>query len=125
MKFARVGPRAPRARALVLSRQRGAVLDDAAADAARRARDHLHRAAADRRRGRCSTPTFAALRRSGGAFGRADRLTPADVFAAQGSRVAFQPLTGEPVVAVPFLVGRTVAVGRRRRTAGRAPPAAP
>ncbi len=41
---------------------------------------------------------------------RADRLTPGDVFAAQGSRVAFQPLTGEPVVAVPFLVGRSVAV---------------
>ena len=35
---------------------------------------------------------------------------PTDVFAAQGSRVAFQPLTGEPLVAVPFLVGRTVAV---------------
>ncbi|MEA2194576.1 MAG: hypothetical protein QOG42_1010, partial [Solirubrobacteraceae bacterium] len=54
--------------------------------------------------------TFAALRRSGGSFGRADRLTPGDVFAAQGSRVAFQPLTGEPVVALPFLVSRTIAV---------------
>jgi hypothetical protein len=54
--------------------------------------------------------TFAALRRGGGAFGRAVRLTPHDVFAAQGSRVAFQPVTGEPVVAVPFLVARTVAV---------------
>ncbi|MDP1847173.1 MAG: hypothetical protein Q8K79_05210 [Solirubrobacteraceae bacterium] len=99
-------------RALVLSRERGAVLDDAAADAngalaitysaprPTAARPLLH-------------ATFAALRRrgrSGGAFGRPDRLTPGNVFAARGSRVAFQPLTGEPVVALPFLAARTVAV---------------
>ena len=108
VKFARVGAGASR-RALVLSRERGAVLDDAAADAngalaitysaprPTAARPLLH-------------ATFAALRRRGGAFGRADRLTPGNVFAAQGSRVAFQPLTGEPVVALPFLAGRTVAV---------------
>jgi hypothetical protein len=40
-----------------------------------------------------------------------DRLTPPTVTAARGSRVAFQPLTGQPVVAIPFLVGPMVAVG--------------
>jgi hypothetical protein len=54
--------------------------------------------------------TFAAVRRGGAAFD-ADRLTPATVTVARGSRVAFQPLTGQPVVAIPYLVGRTVAVG--------------
>jgi len=108
VRFARVGAGASR-RALVLSRERGAVLDDAAADAngalaitysaprPTSARPLLH-------------ATFAALRRRGGAFGRPDRLTPGHVFAAQGSRVAFQPLTGEPIVALPFLAARTVAV---------------
>lgn len=108
VKLARVGPSASR-RSLVLSRERGAVLDDAAADA--------HGALAitySAPRPTAARPllhaTFAALRRRGGAFGRADRLTPRNVFAARGSRVAFQPLTGEPVVALPFLAARTVAV---------------
>lgn len=95
---------------LLLSRERGAVLDDAAAGPGRsiavtytaprptKARPYIF-------------ATFAALRRGGGSFGHSTRLTPATVFAARGSRVAFQPLTGEPVVAFPYLVGRTVAVG--------------
>ncbi|MDP2712153.1 MAG: hypothetical protein Q8O56_13130 [Solirubrobacteraceae bacterium] len=118
VKLARVGPAAS-TRPLVLSRERGAVLDDVAAgpsgslaityNAPRptTARPLLH-------------ATFAALRRGTGGFGRADRLTPANVFAAQGSRVAFAPRTGEPVVAVPYLVGRTVAVAAAVGPAARA-----
>ena len=95
--------------ALVLSRERGAVLDDAASDA-RGALAVTYTAPRPTAARPLLHATFAALRRRGGAFGRAERLTPANVFAARGSRVAFHPLTGEPVVAVPFLVGRTVAV---------------
>ncbi len=108
VKFARVGVGASR-RALVLSRQRGAVLDDAATDG-RGALVVTYTAPQPTAARPLLYATFAALRRRGGAFGRADRLTPADVFAAQGSRAGFQPLTGAPVVAVPFLVGRSVAV---------------
>ncbi len=111
VKFARVGVGGDRISkaALVLSRQRGAVLDSAASDA-RGSLAVTYTAPQPTAARPLLYATFAALRRRGGAFGRADRLTPADVFAAQGSRAAFQPLTGEPVVAVPFLVGRTVAV---------------
>ncbi len=94
---------------LVLSRQRGAVLDDVAAGPGR-ALAVTYTAPQPTPRRPLLSATFAAVRRGGGAFGRADRLTPANVFAAQGSRVAFRPLTGEPLVALPFLVGRTVAV---------------
>lgn len=108
VKFARVGPGASQ-RALVLSRQRGAVLDDAAAGPRRVLA--VTWTGARPLRGRAFTvTTFAAVRRTGGGFAT-DRLTPSNVVTARGSRVAFQPLTGEPVVAVPFLIGRTVAVG--------------
>ena len=126
VKFARVGPGASR-RAVVLSRERGAVLDAAAADG-RGALAITYTAPQPTAARPLLFATFAALRRGGGAFARADRLTPADVFAAQGSRVAFQPLTGEPVVAVPFLVGRSVAVAAAVGPAAPArasPPAAP
>lgn len=108
VKFARVGPGASR-RALVLSHQRGAVLDDAAAGPGRALA--VTWSAPQPLKGRAFTvATFAAVRRGGGGFDT-NRLTPSKVVAARGSRVAFQPLTGEPVVAVPFLIGRTVAVG--------------
>ena len=124
VKFARVGAGASR-RALVLSRERGAVLDDAAADA-RGALAITYTAPRPTAARPLLHATFAALRRGGGAFGRADRLTPGNVFAAQGSRVAFQPLTGEPVVALPFLAAGTVAVAAAVGPAGPAatsPPA--
>jgi hypothetical protein len=108
VRFARVGPGASR-RALVLSRQRGAVLDDFAAGPAQ-ALAVTWSAPQPTKRRPLVVASFAALRRAGGGFD-ADRLTPATAVAARGSRVAFQPLTGEPVVAVPFLVGRTAAVG--------------
>jgi hypothetical protein len=108
VKFARVGPGASR-RPLVLSDQRGAVLDDVAAGGAR-ALAVTWSAPRPTRRRPFIVATFAAVRRAGGGF-HADRLTPPTAVAARGSRVAFQPLTGEPVVAVPFLVGRTAAVG--------------
>lgn len=108
VKFARVGVGASRT-PLVLSRQRGAVLDDLAAGPGG-ALAVTYTAPRPTAKRPLLFATFAALRRGGATFARADRLTPTDVFAAQGSRVAFQPLTGEPLVAVPFLVGRTVAV---------------
>jgi hypothetical protein len=108
VKFARVGPGASQ-RALVLSHQRGAVLDDGAAGPGRALA--LTWTAAQPLNGKSFTvATFAAVRRAGGGFDT-DRVTPSKVVTARGSRVAFQPLTGEPVVAVPFLLGRTVAVG--------------
>lgn len=56
------------------------------------------------------TATYAAVRRGDGGFA-VDRLSPASVAVARGSRVAFQPLTGQVVVAIPYHVGRTLAVG--------------
>jgi len=108
VKFARVGSGAPDT-ALVLSHERGAVLDDVAAGPGR-ALAITYAAPRPTRRNPFVVATFAALRRGGG-FGRTDRLTPPSVAGTRGSRVAFQPLTGEPVVAVPFLVGLNVAVG--------------
>ncbi len=108
VKFARVGPGAS-TRSLVLSRQRGALLDDVAAGAGR-ALAVTWTAPQPTKRRPFVVAAFAAVRRAGGGFD-ADRLTPPKAVAVRGSRVAFQPLTREPVVAVPFLVGRTVAVG--------------
>lgn len=109
VKLARVGSGASR-RPLVLSRERGAVLDAVAAGP-QRALAVTYSAPRPMPRKPFLAATYAAVRRGGGAFGRATRLTPATVAASRGSRVAFQPLTGEPVVAIPYLVGRTVAVG--------------
>ena len=108
VKLTRVGPGASHA-VLVLSRQRSAVLDDVAAGP-RRSLAVTWSAPRPTPRRPFITATFAAVRRAGGAFDT-DRLTPATAVVARGSRVAFQPLTGEPVVVVPFLLGRTVAVG--------------
>ncbi|MEA2131827.1 MAG: hypothetical protein QOJ85_4718 [Solirubrobacteraceae bacterium] len=108
VKFARVGPGASR-RALVLSRQPAALLDAVAAGPGHALA--VTWTAPQPEKGKpFIVATFAAVRRAGGGFD-ADRLTPPTAVVARGSRVAFQPLTGEPVVAVPFLVGRTVAVG--------------
>ncbi|HEV2777344.1 MAG TPA: hypothetical protein VGV90_17275 [Solirubrobacteraceae bacterium] len=119
VKFARVGKGASRS-ALVLSRERRAVLDDAATDE-RGAIAITYTAPRPTAARPLLFATFAAVRRRGGAFGRPDRLTPGNVFAAQGSRVAFSPLTGEPVVAVPFLAARTVAVAAAVGPAAPAP----
>lgn len=108
VKFARVGPGAS-ARPLELSRERGAVLDDVAAGP-RRALAITYAAPRPTRANPLIVTTYAALRRGGGRFGNAVRLTPADFAARRGSRVAFHPLTGEPVVALPFLIGLNVAV---------------
>jgi hypothetical protein len=107
VKFARVGAHAPRG-ALVLSHERGAVLDAVAAGP-RRALAVTYAAPRPTRRNPLTVSTFAALRRGGGAFTPA-RLTPPRFAARRGSRVAFHPLTGEPVVALPFLIGFNVAV---------------
>jgi hypothetical protein len=108
VKFARVG-RGGSSRPLVLSHQPGALLDDVAAGP-RRALAVTWTAPRPEPGRAFVVATFAALRRGGASFDT-DRLTPPTAVAARGSRVAFQPLTGEPVVAVPFLVGRTAAVG--------------
>ena len=109
VKLARVGAGATIS-ALVLSHERGAVLDDVAGGP-RRALAVTYAAPRPTRANPFLVATFAALRRGGGAFGAADRLTPPRVAGTRGSRVAFHPLTGEPVVAVPYLVGFNVAVG--------------
>jgi hypothetical protein len=108
VKFARVGTATMRS-PLVLSRERGAVLDDIAAGP-RRALAVTYAAPRPTRANPLIVATFAALRRGGGSF-EYDRLTPPGFAARRGSRVAFQPLTGEPVVAIPFLIGLNVAVG--------------
>jgi hypothetical protein len=107
VKFARVGPNA--SKPLVLSHERGAVLDAIAAGP-RRALAVTYAAPRPTRTNALIVATFAALRRGGGRFDY-DRLTPRGFAARRGSRVAFHPLTGEPVVAVPFLIGLSVAVG--------------
>jgi hypothetical protein len=114
--LARVGSAGPVARAVV-SRQRGAMLDDAAAGPG--AAIAVTWAAVLSKTNPLLTATYAALRRGGGAF-VVDRLSPESVIVARGSRVAFQPLTGQAVVAIPYRVGRTLAVG-----AAVSPPPAP
>jgi hypothetical protein len=111
VKLARVGTGAGTTNsALVLSHERGAVLDDVAGGP-RRALAVTYAAPRPTRANPFLVATFAALRRGGGAYGGADRLTPPSVAGTRGSRVAFHPLTGEPIVAVPYLVGFNVAVG--------------
>jgi len=106
--LARVAETGLRGRA-VLSRQRGALLDDAAAGPDR-AIAVTWAAVLSLPDAPLQTATYAGLRRTGAAFD-VQRLSPAGVLAARGSRVAFHPLTGQAVVAIPFAVGRTAAVG--------------
>ena len=56
------------------------------------------------------TATYAGLRRSGRRL-RGPAAVAGGSIVARGSRVAFHPLTGQAVVAIPFVVGRTLAVG--------------
>jgi hypothetical protein len=107
VKFARVGAGASH-NPLVLSRERGAVLDDVAAGP-RRALAISYTAPRPTRANPLIAATFVALRRGGATF-TYDRLTPPGFAARRGSRVAFAPLTGEPVVALPFLIGLNIAV---------------
>ena len=70
------------------------------------------------------TATYAGLRREGGVFA-VQRLSPPSAIVARGSRVAFHPLTGQAVVAIPFVVGRTCSPSARRSArARRSAPAA-
>jgi hypothetical protein len=105
--LARVGPSGPVSRSVV-SRQRGAMLDDVAAgpDGA----IAVTWAAVLSKDNPLLTATYAGVRRGGGVFA-VERLSPANVVVARGSRVAFHPLTGQAVVAIPYAVGRTLAVG--------------
>ena len=105
--LARVGRSGPTSRSVV-SRQRGAILDDVAAGPDRAIA--VTWAAALSKENPLLTATYAALRRSGAGFA-VQRLSPPSAIAARGSRVAFHPLTGQAVVAIPFVVGRTLAVG--------------
>ncbi|MEA2137229.1 MAG: hypothetical protein QOG56_379 [Solirubrobacteraceae bacterium] len=106
--LARVGQRGTRGRSVV-SRQRGALLDDVAAgpDGAIAV---TWAAVLSVAKAPLQTATYAGLRRAGATFD-VQRLSPPGVLAARGSRVAFQPLTGQAVVAIPYGIGRTLAVG--------------
>jgi len=110
-------------RAAILSRQRGATLDDVAAGPGR-ALAVTWTAPRPTAEAPFVMASFASVRRRG-AFGTAERLTPPSITVARGSRVAFQPLTGEPVVAVPYLLGFTVAVGAAVGQPVAPPPPAP
>jgi hypothetical protein len=106
--LARVGAKGPVGPSVV-SRQRGAILDDVAAGPDRAIAISwgavLSQAGAPPR-----AATYAAVRRGAAPF-TVDRLSPPSVLVARGSRVAFQPLTGQVVVAIPYRIGRTFAVG--------------
>ncbi len=104
---ARVGRAGPVSRSVV-SRQRGAMLDDVAAgpDGA----IAVTWAAVLSKTNPLLTATYAGVRRAGPVFA-VERLSPASAIVARGSRVAFHPLTGQVVVAIPYVVGRTLAVG--------------
>ena len=93
----------------VVSRQRGAMLDDVAAGPGG-AIAVTWAAVLSTAGAPLQTATYAGVRRSGGTF-EVQRLSPPGVLVARGSRVAFQPLTGQVVVAIPFGFGRTIAVG--------------
>jgi hypothetical protein len=104
---ARVGAAGP-VGAVVVSRQRGALLDDVAAGPDRAIA--ITWAAVLSSTNPLDTATYAAVRRATGGF-VIERVSPAGVTVGRGSRVAFQPLTSQAVVAIPYRVGRTVAVG--------------
>jgi hypothetical protein len=105
--LARVGRAGPVSRSVV-SRQRGAMLDDVAAgpDGA----IAVTWAAVLSKANPLLTATYAGVRRDGPVFA-VERLSPPSAIVARGSRVAFHPLTGQVVVAIPYVVGRTLAVG--------------
>jgi hypothetical protein len=105
--LARVGAAGP-VGPIVVSRQRGALLDDVAAGPDRAIA--ITWAAVLSSTNPLLTATYAAVRRATGGFA-IERVSPAGVIVGRGSRVAFQPLTGQAVVAIPYRVGRTVAVG--------------
>ena len=106
--LARVGRRGPTTRTVV-SRQRGAMLDAVAAGPGRAIA--VTWAAVLSSTNLLLTATYAALRRGGSGPFAVERLSPASSIVARGSRVAFHPLTGQAVVAIPYHVGRTLAVG--------------
>ncbi|MEY2514843.1 MAG: hypothetical protein QOJ89_2201 [bacterium] len=106
--LARVGSRGTLGRGVV-SRQRGALLDDVAAGPGG-AIAVTWAAVLSSGDAPLQTATYAGVRRSGGMF-EVQRLSPPGVLVARGSRVAFQPLTGQAVVAIPYGIGRTLAVG--------------
>jgi len=105
--LARVGRTGPVSRSVV-SRQRGAMLDDVAAGP--NGVIAVTWAAVLSKTNPLLTATYAGVRAAGAVFA-VERLSPAGVVVARGSRVAFQPLTGQVVVAIPYVVGRTLAVG--------------
>lgn len=106
--LARVGTKGP-VGAIVVSRQRGAILDDVATGPGG-ALAITWSAVLSQTGAPLRTATYAAVRRAGAAFA-IDRLSPGGVLVDRGSRVAFQPLTGQAVVAIPYRIGRTLAVG--------------
>jgi hypothetical protein len=106
--LARIGRSGPVSRSVV-SRQRGAMLDDVAAGPGRAIA--VTWAAVLSKDNPLLSATYAGVRRAGGLFD-VQRLSPPTAIVARGSRVAFQPLTGQAVVAIPYVVGRSLlAVG--------------
>jgi hypothetical protein len=98
VKLARITAAGPRGRTVLSGGITGAAVDDAAAGPDRSLAISWS-AMTDYR----TVRTYASLRRGDGRFAAPVRLTPGGVNGLTGSRVAFQPLTGEAVVAFTFV----------------------
>lgn len=114
VKLARITTSGPRNRTVLSGGILGAAVDDAAAGPNRSlavswSAMETYSAAA----------SYASVRRAGGPFSLPERLTPAGALGLTGSRVAFQPVTGEAVFASRFIApDRTGALGATVNTAG-------
>jgi hypothetical protein len=94
VKLGRITAEGPRASTVLSRGVTGAAVDDAAAGPDRSLAVSWS-AMTDYR----TTRTYASLRRGDGLFGAPVQLTPDGVSGLTGSRLAFQPVTGEAVVA--------------------------
>jgi hypothetical protein len=98
VKLARITMNGPRGRMGLSSAAGGAAVDDAAAGPNRSIAVSWSAIQND-----SSIATYASLRRRGSSFTAPERLTPEGVTGLAGSRIAFQPLTGEAVVAWAYV----------------------
>ena len=114
VKLARITASGPRDRVVLSGTVLGAAVDDAAAGP--------NRALAvswSAMETYSVTASYAAVRRGGDRFSTPERLTPAGVLGLTGSRVAFQPLNGDAVVAWSYVAeDGTGALGASVQPAG-------
>lgn len=110
VKLARIATSGPRAAVVLSSRVLGAAVDDIAAGP-----DRSLAVSWSALETYSLTASYASVRRAGGRFSDPQRLTPAGVLGLTGSRVAFQPVTGDAVAAWRFIgPGGTGVLGASR-----------